>query len=314
MSPSDTESKWNLPDHLQNYKAAYIVLACSLLLTWAGYIAAKNSIERKVHERFSLETEKIHRAIARRLDNYRVALFAASDLVSRKEWKRYHTVLELDRMLPGIQGFGFSKVIPPQMLESHISQIRAEGFPEYTVKPAGNRDLFTSIIFLEPFAGRNLRAFGYDMFSEPVRRAAMERARDTGDTSISGKVTLIQETNQDVQSGFLIYLPVYEKGADISSLEERRNRIFGFVYAPFRMNDFMQGFLGSENFKVDIEIHQNDASGQDNAMFQSNPKVEDNLLELSTEIDFYGVSWLLKTKANSSFLTWDERTLPLTLL
>ncbi len=41
--------------------------------------------------------------------------------------------------------------------------------------------------------GRNLRAFGFDMYSEPVRRAAMEAARDTGAAALSGKVVLVQE-------------------------------------------------------------------------------------------------------------------------
>jgi CHASE1-domain containing sensor protein len=71
--------------------------------------------------------------------------------------------------------------------------MRAAGFPDYEVKPPGPRDFYTSITHIQPFAGRNLRAFGYDMFSEPVRRAAMEAARDSGAAAATGKVTLVQE-------------------------------------------------------------------------------------------------------------------------
>ena len=66
--------------------------------------------------------------------------------------------------------------------------MRAEGFPDYAIHPAGERDPYTNIIYLEPFADRNLRAFGYDMYAEPVRREAMERARDTGLPALSGKI------------------------------------------------------------------------------------------------------------------------------
>src|SRR3546814_19605036 len=52
-------------------------------------------------------------------------------------------------------------------------------FPDYRIWPEGERAIYTSIIYLEPFDWRNQRAFGYDMFLAPVRRAAMERARDT---------------------------------------------------------------------------------------------------------------------------------------
>jgi hypothetical protein len=39
---------------------------------------------------------------------------------------------------------------------------------------------WVSIIYLKPFSGRNLRAFGYDMYSEATRNAAMAQARDLG--------------------------------------------------------------------------------------------------------------------------------------
>ena len=81
---------------------------------------------------------------------------------------------------PGILGVGYAVLIRPKDLAKHIASIRSQGFPAYTVSPPGIRELYTSIIYLEPFSGRNLRAFGYDMFLEPVRREAMERARDSG--------------------------------------------------------------------------------------------------------------------------------------
>ncbi|WP_353850005.1 CHASE domain-containing protein [Accumulibacter sp.] len=54
--------------------------------------------------------------------------------------------------------------------------IRADGFPEYALRPPGERRHYSSIVYLEPFDWRNQRAFGYDMYSEPVRQRAMERA------------------------------------------------------------------------------------------------------------------------------------------
>ncbi|MEV3831764.1 CHASE domain-containing protein, partial [Aeromonas allosaccharophila] len=82
------------------------------------------------------------------------------------------------------------RAIRPADLQTHIDQVRAEGFPSYTVQPAGQRDLYSSIVYLEPFSGRNLRAFGFDMYSEPVRREAMQRSVDTGAIALSGRVRL----------------------------------------------------------------------------------------------------------------------------
>lgn len=52
------------------------------------------------------------------------------------------------------------------------------------------------------------------MFSESIRRKAMIRARDTGQPALSDKVILKQETDIDVQNGFLLYIPVYKKVND----------------------------------------------------------------------------------------------------
>jgi len=112
------------------------------------------------------------------------------------------------------------------------------------VNPQGNRDVYTSIVYLEPFSGRNLRAFGFDMYSEPVRRAAMERARDSGEAALSGRVVLVQETTTDVQPGTLMYSPVYRRGQPVDTVERRRAALIGWVYSPYRMRDLMQGTLG----------------------------------------------------------------------
>ena len=162
-----------------------------------------------------------------------VSLFNALPIVTRNIWHTYVTGLHIEHAYPGIQGMGFSLLFQPTEKDEHLQRIRDEGFPQYTVWPEGDRPLYTSIIYLEPFGGRNLRAFGYDMFSEPIRRAAMERARDTGDTAISEKVTLVQETHQGVQAGFLMYVPVYKKGMELHTAEQRQQALFGYATARF---------------------------------------------------------------------------------
>lgn len=117
--------------------------------------------------------------------------FDVHALVSREDFRKYAERQALDQYLPGIQGIGFAQAISPGSLANHIDAVRAEGFPSYSVQPAGARDLYSSIVYLEPFSGRNLRAFGFDMYAEPVRRAAMQRSVDTGEMALSGIVRLV---------------------------------------------------------------------------------------------------------------------------
>jgi CHASE1-domain containing sensor protein len=201
-----------------------------------------------------------------------IALFNSTDKVTRSEWEIFNKQQDIDKQLPGILGVGFSLLIPPENLNLHIQQVRNEGFPKYYVKPSNNRKVYTSIVYLEPFKGRNLRAFGYDMFSEKVRRAAMEQARDTGDAALSGKVTLLQETNKGIQAGTLMYFSLYTKGMPTKTIKERREAIYGWVYSPYRMDDLISGILGTklieQNPTIELKIFDGQNTLEKNLLYQ----------------------------------------------
>jgi PAS domain S-box-containing protein len=256
------------------------VLLVGLLLTATATLHMKSSVEKTVGDRFFAQCNKIQNEIAERLDDHArillsgAAFFNASDSVSRHEWRTYTQYRQFKYQLPGIQGLGFSLLIPAEELPQHILDIRREGFPSYQVSPEGKRQVYSAIIYLEPFSNRNRRAFGYDMFSEPVRRDAMERARDTNMPALSGKVALIQETGDEVQAGNLMYVPVYRKGMPVLTVEQRRAAIYGWVYSPYRMRDLMQGILGNryenENRPL-LQIFDGDEASLQSLLYEDLP-------------------------------------------
>jgi len=247
-----------------------------MLVTLQLWQLSEEQIERRTQDRFQYLANKEANVIFTRMQAYEqvlrggAALFAASVHVSREEWRAYIEPLELSRLMPGILGTGFAIVIPPSEREAHELQIRGEGFPDYQLSPSSNNELITSIIYLEPFDQRNRRAFGYDMYSEEVRRTAMARARDSGKAALSSKVTLLQETNTDIQPGFLMYLPVYRHDIALNDVSSRRNALYGFVYSPFRAHDLMSGILQSSGRELELEL------------FDGKPVIE-NLLYSSAE-------------------------------
>ncbi|BCB28670.1 hypothetical protein SKTS_35560 [Sulfurimicrobium lacus] len=204
-----------------------------------------------LQEEFKFRFNETVANIERRLSGYDLVLrgaaglFVASDSVDRDEFRKYVSELNLESRYPGLQGVGYSLLVVPDDKERHITETRREGFAGYAIRPEGTRDIYTSIIYIEPFDWRNQRAFGYDMYSEPIRRAAMMRARDENQVIVSGKVTLLQETDKDKQAGFLMYVPVYRNGVTLDTLDARRANLTGWVYAPFRINDLMRGILGA---------------------------------------------------------------------
>lgn len=228
---------------------AFPVLIFGLIIVAITSLYIKSNVERIAEKEFISKCSEIKNRISGRLkDQARLlfsgkAFFDASIEVTRDEWHIFIRQQRLQQQLPGIQGLGFSLLIKPEDLNQHIQKIRNEGFPEYKVHPDGGRKLYTSTIYLEPFDYRNQRAFGYDMLSEPVRRAAMEKARDMNAAALSGKVLLVQETYKDVQAGALMYVPVYCRGMPINSVEQRRAAIRGWVFSPYRINNLLKGLL-----------------------------------------------------------------------
>ncbi len=244
-----------------------LTLVTSLTLTFLIWKTLENNILNRARLNFDKAAQSTTTLIQQRMHAYEeillggVGLFNASSTVSREEWRQYVESLELKRILPGIQGVGYAEVVQPEQIQQHINRIRAEGFPGYTLKPPGKRSQYTAIVYLEPFNKRNQRAFGYDMFAEPVRHAAMALARDSGQPALSGKIKLIQETDLDVQAGFLMYVPRYRKGAPTNTVAERRAALLGYVYSPFRINDLIDGTLGkhTELKEIDTEIYDGTA-------------------------------------------------------
>ena len=280
-------------------------LASTILLT----INTKKDVEALARQEFNFASSEITVKIEDRLNAHAqilysaAALFAASSDVNRQEWRSFAEHTQFDQHLPGIQGLGFSKLIPPSQRAANIQQIHSEGFPDYEIWPTGEREIYTSIIYLEPFSGRNLRAFGYDMFSEPIRRAAMERARDQKTAALSGKVVLVQETNKDTQPGTLLYVPVYRNDLPTETVTQRRAALLGWVYSPYRMNDLMQGILFGWNSQagksIHLEIYDGNQISTNNLLYNSlSLGAEDlNAVEEFTQltpIDFSGQRWTLR--------------------
>jgi len=258
---------------------AWVVLAFTFVITAMTAYYVRIQVKKDAEREFRLECMDVHTRISSRLHSHALvlrsgsALFEASDSVTRLDWKLFFDGLAINRNLPGIQGIGYSVIIPKNQLGKHILRIRYEGFPDYQVRPEGNRNIYTSIVFLEPLKGRNLRAFGYDMYSEKVRRKAMELSRDSNVVMLSGKVQLVQETNMNIQAGTLMYAPVYKRGMPINTVKERRAAIIGWVYCPYRMDDLLKGILGNRyqeiSKRIRLRVYDDKPANQETLLFDS---------------------------------------------
>ena len=302
---------------MRGYLGPAAVLLGGILLTLMVWQVMRHQEDDKTRIEFELLLDQTADTIQQRMKanaqvlRGAVGLFSANQQtgndVSRAEFKAFVASLKLDERYPGIQGVGFSKLILPEQLGNHLRSIRAEGFPDYVVRPPGERKHYSSIIYLEPFDWRNQRAFGYDMYAEAVRQRAMERAWMSGAVALSGRVTLVQETDQDVQPGVLLYQPIYRgdsMGGQASTREsQRRDDLVGWAYSPLRMKDMMSSLIERDLpglvGRIAFSIYDGDRADPATLLFSNEVTDGDqtNPFRASRKLEIAGQPWLLTASA-----------------
>lgn len=280
----------------------------SLLLTGAAAFLLIYFLHAKHEVRFNSLADERARRVSARLETTitllrgAVGLFHSSVFVSRDEFRSYVRGLNLEDHYPGIQAVGFASRVAAPRKEESITEMRSS--VEVWFSDLGEETYVVS--YVEPVDERNQRAFEYDMKSETSRREAMERARDTGLPTGTGGVRLVQETDSDVQPGYLIVLPVYLRPmAKDAPVEERRRNLKGFVFSALLMNDFFSAFLERDTYLPQVMIYDGDEVRPEKLLYSSvvprgNPEHEPVWNEQVVTV-IAGRSWLLNFVSTPQF-------------
>ncbi|MWV12959.1 PAS domain S-box protein [Pseudomonas sp. R-28-1W-6] len=282
-----------------------LLVVLSALVTWQWLVLGANSREEQ-DGRFALAVDGVEQSVRERMLAYELVLrgmsglMAGSSDVSHEEWQRATDQLQLQERYPGIQALSWGRYLRGAELEPYIQQTRASGRTGFQAYPPGPRDEYLIVDFIHPLDWRNRRALGFDMFSEATRRQAIVQARDSGEAVLTGPLKLRQETEQDVQAGLLLYLPVYRQNAPQASIEERRTAVQGMVSGTFRMADLMRGILGSssELFGIELTDSQNAANP---LLRESTAQGHVARFETQRTLNIYGRTWLLKVSSTPRY-------------
>ncbi len=178
-------------------------------------------------------------------------VYAASQQVTRGEFAAYVASRDMAREFPGVQGFGFVERVLRKDLGTFLAETRADGAPRFALRTEGEAEDLYIIKYIYPLAP-NLAAQGYDIGSEAVRREGIELAINTGEPALTSRVTLVQDETH--RAGFLYLLPIFHKGMPISTAEERRGAIYGFIYAPLIIDELFDGLLAATENLIDLEV------------------------------------------------------------
>ena len=301
------------PDYPVRQWVPFIVLAGTLLATVAVSQYVRSTASAKDRLRFQTAVQDTVDAVDRRLETYvamlraTAALFAASEGVTSGEFRSFVEHLELVERYPGVQAIGFSLQLQPAEVDAFVAHARKGGAEDFRIWPEGTRRPYYTIIYIEPLDRRDRAMLGYDMSSEPVRRAAMERARDTGRPAATGRVELVLKVAERKREGFLVYVPVYRRELPASTVEERRRALVGFVHGVFRADGLLTGVLdlGRQGL-LDLQVLDGGRPGDGAVMYdteRSRGQVasHNHRLAMTKPLDVAGRAWLLVFTTGPAF-------------
>jgi signal transduction histidine kinase len=204
--------------------------------------------------------------------------FVISNTVERRKFHQFvQTAL---RDFPGLAALSWNPSVRGAARASFEAAVRREGHAGFRVmerdaqgrlRPAARRDEYIVVTYIEPSAG-NESALGYDISSDAMRRAAIERAHDSGATVATGRIRLVQEPGE--QWGILLLQPVYRDGAALNDAESRRRALQGFAAGVLRMSSIVQAAMPVAN-RRDISLRFLDESA---------PEPERTLYEINAGI------------------------------
>lgn len=225
-------------------------------------------------------------------------LFSMTDEVGQDEIARLVADMSQDHSEWGALGLGWAHWMQAHEIPAREREIQARNpFLKQPARiapvPDDPDENMAVITMLEPLDEVNLRALGYDMYSEPVRRAAMDQAVREARAIASGRVVLVQDEGRDEASGTLIYLPVFARSGPIDGV---RGPLKGFVYSPIRIRDFLT-----------TAINDTPNTFGRVALYEGNADPENLLAETDThnswadrvllKLDFAGRDWVLAVEA-----------------
>ncbi len=225
-------------------------LVVSILLSLAIFVALRRledqnalaAFERAASERF--DTLEINVGLP--LDKIAAlgGFFDASHLVERQEFARFTArLMDHDQT---IQALAWIPRVPDSLRPAYEMAARSEGLSSFQISDrrsegemvkAAERSEYFPVFFIEPLQG-NGRAVGFDLASDPVRRAALRRSEDDGHITATSRVVVVNDAGN--QYGFLVVRPFYLGGTDPLSQRARREKLAGFVLGVFLIQNVVE--------------------------------------------------------------------------
>jgi signal transduction histidine kinase len=174
-----------------------------------------------------------------------IGLLKGSTEVTSNDWQQFMSAFDVSHNYGSAQAIGFAKVVPAAEVPDFNAYMEAQGYAGYHVYPLDDsRAVYAPLTYTKPIALKTAPAYGLDFFSDPQRQPALNQARDTGRTIMTGLVHIKPIQEKITYQGFIMYTPYYDPSMPTNTVAERQAALRGYVYAGFRSDLFFNSIGG----------------------------------------------------------------------
>lgn len=236
------------------WRAGALISSCVGLIF---YIATTKFIESDSRERFANHARNAQNTIVARVKSYTdvlrgaASLFRTSDNITRAQFHEYAEGLALRDTFPAIHTINYAEYVTQAERPAFERRMRAEqvanpGLPLAAsirangAEQARVRESYCVVTFIEP-SFSTTSAFGLDLHTNAYVEQIMLATRDSGQMMNSGTPILAISSPNHVFLG--LRLPVYQPGATLDNIAQRRAAYRGSVGIAFSVPQLVKGVL-----------------------------------------------------------------------
>ncbi|HEY5806172.1 MAG TPA: CHASE domain-containing protein, partial [Candidatus Saccharimonadales bacterium] len=239
-------------------------------------------------------------------------LFQSSEIVTLDECESFLEAFNVDKGFSGVQGIGFVKDFDAGELPAVTSFMASQGVNDFKItpnKPA--RDRYAAILYVHPMGPSKNLPYGFDMYSEPARRATMMHARNSGEISMTPLVQPLPLDPKNQHLGFSMYAPYYNRALPRETQEQRQAALEGYVYASFLADTFFGNAIGrADNNGAGLRVTAH-TNGSKHTLYESPAYARlsqgQHTVSSARDVQLYGQTWTIHFISDAKTLVSEEQ-------
>jgi len=273
------------PNRLTSYLPVASILAAGLCFSLLAFFYARSIEQDHFASQLNLVAaepiDALERQINSDLDTVEslAEFFESSRLVEREEFRVFaRSVLARHPNVQALEWLPYVKAAERPVFER---EERTNGYSGFTITErsangdliaARQRESYFPVYYVEPQEG-NEQALGFDVASEPLRRQALEKARNTGKLAATQVIELVQKPADN--AGFLAMLPIFARQHSPAGPDQRHRKITGYVLGVFSVGKMIDAALSRLNtnrmfLKEVLKLHVYELAGEDDGSLAKN--------------------------------------------